>query len=288
MKKIITTYNNYNQRYKYLKFLFIREFDKWRSDLKNSQREKRKFEKRQVVGCFDEMGQLQYGNIGNTLFHLNYRDSVKYYSLHRLRQAKMLAQKIVFDCSYDQPMIDYETTAVARQLFQIYNTNRYSKDPFNIMFTDFRPSNRCYQYFVKHVQYIVNRPEFFVPIHQESYMDLLEPDERQRLIYLSPNARKLMDHFDPNAIYIIGAIVDKTFNCKFSLEKAKQHEIECLRLPIHHYVQTKANVKKKLTFSGVFNILYELREHGNWDQAIRKGLLPHQYIKEEEDDDGNK
>lgn len=48
--------------------------------------------------------------------------------------------------------------------------------------------------------------EFPMNLNESSYLDLFPKDQ---LIYLTPHCREEMTTYDKNAIYIIGAIVDK-------------------------------------------------------------------------------
>lgn len=53
--------------------------------------------------------------------------------------------------------------------------------------------------------------EFPMNIHEKSYLDLFP---KQKLVYLTPHCREEMDTFDHDAVYIVGAIVDKVSFCK--------------------------------------------------------------------------
>lgn len=43
-------------------------------------------------------------------------------------------------------------------------------------------------------------------LHEQSYLDIFD---RSELVYLTPHCREEMTTYDHNAVYIIGAIVDK-------------------------------------------------------------------------------
>lgn len=53
---------------------------------------------------------------------------------------------------------------------------------------------------------------FPLNLHQKSYLDIFDPDQ---LVYLTPHCREELVTYDHNAIYIIGAIVDKVENIYF-------------------------------------------------------------------------
>lgn len=49
-------------------------------------------------------------------------------------------------------------------------------------------------------------PDFPMSVHEKSYLDLFP---KEKLVYLTPHCREEMQEYDHDAIYIIGAIVDK-------------------------------------------------------------------------------
>jgi Trm5-related predicted tRNA methylase len=61
------------------------------------------------------------------------------------------------------------------------------------------------------------------------------------LVMLSPDADEPLEEFDPNKIYIIGGIVDRTVNKSRTLQKSKELEIEVKRLPIQEYLPNRTN-----------------------------------------------
>ena len=282
MKKMIHDYHSFGPRLRYMTFLFVREFDVWRLALdEDKKRQKRhQIEQEELasfneIGCFNDAGEIQYGFWRNTLFTRFFGRARTMYTLNNLRQAQLFGQKIVVDCSFDETMADYETVAVARQISKIYHANRYSADPFHLMYCGFRESNRGYQHANNMLRKVIQNPSFFFNIHKQTYREML-PNER--FIYLSPDARDLMTEFDPNAVYIIGALVSKTQKSIFTYQKATEEGIQCLRLPIHLYVELKPGVKRVLSFEGVFKILLGLKHHGNWEQAFREGIVAHKLV----------
>lgn len=287
MEKMLNDYASFRERIRYIHFLFVREFDQWRNELEaGERRQKRQQEEAEElasfteIGCFDrESGQLQYGYWRNTLFTRYFEAAKDKYSLHNLRQAQLFGQPIVLDCSFDETMADYETISVARQIASIYNANRFNSDPFRLLFCGVSQANRGYQHTVKQLHAVIRDPAYFFNLHSETYQEMLPGS---RFIYLSPDAPTVMEKFDLNAVYIIGALVSKTHKSSFTYEKALSEGIETVRLPIEQYVTLKLGVKKVLSFQGVFKILLELRRHGDWERALRNGILEHKLVPKEE------
>lgn len=227
------------------------------------------------IGIFDDNKEIQYGYWRNTMFTRKFEEAVKKYSSHFLRNSTLFGQKFVVDVSYDEYMVDFETSAAARQMARIYCYNKsQTTDPFDLHFCNCNLNDRVMTHFSKFTNSLNNRRSF-VNIHQESYLDLF-PNEK--LIYLSPDAKKTLTEFDHDAIYIIGAFVDKTCKQKVSKMKAEKEGIDYLKLPIHTYLGLAPGAKKVLGFDGVFKTLLEVRKHGDWKAALIDGVMDHKLI----------
>ena len=297
MKKMLASYGSLGPRIRYLHFLFVREFDVWRRERLDeaSRQEHLRLEAAELatfsqIGVFKTEGsedsqtqktpELQYGFWRNTLFTRYFGKGVARQSLHRLRVAEQFGQPLVVDCSFDETMADYETISVSRQISAIYHLNRYAPrgvEPFRLLFTGYREENRGYRHASRQLADVLADPAYCFNLRPEPYEELLgrTEEDRARLVYLSPDARQLMTTFDPTAVYIVGALVSKTHKSSLTWEKAREQGIQCLRLPIHNYLELKPGVKRVLSFQGVFRILLELKWHGDWERALRAGILPH-------------
>lgn len=75
-----------------------------------------------------------------------------------------------------------------------------------------KPSGQLRDYLKRQIP-TMDEPSFPLNIHQESYLDLFPKDQ---LVYLTPHCRNEMEEYDHDAIYIIGAIVDKVKNVLIS------------------------------------------------------------------------
>lgn len=287
MKYIIENTSEPHRQRRQLDFLFIKEFDIWRNNIlqENYRQIRRAEEERQlsefkfsksndpIIGCFDDNNNIQYGFWRNTLFTRNFEKAVKRYTTHNLRTATLFGQKLVIDCSFDEEMQEYEIQSVGRQMTRIYFTNRMeSREPFDLHFCNCNPNSRVMKTFMKYINPIKDLDKYYINIHSETYSQLF-PNEK--LIYLSPDAKYTMEEFDPKAIYILGSLVGKTCKLPLTRDKAISEGIECLRLPIHKYVELNPLVKKTLSFQGVFKILLDMKDHNDWQRAFKRGIEEH-------------
>nr|XP_027202338.1 mitochondrial ribonuclease P protein 1 homolog [Dermatophagoides pteronyssinus] len=282
MEKMLNEYQGHGSRLRYVNFIFIREFDSYRrlKEAEEKSRLKRLAEQEDYfedIGCFDtKTNQLQYGHFRNSLFTKYFQMARHRQTIQSLRRAQSFGQPLIIDCGLERLMAHYEILSCVRQISRIYHLNRYSLNPFKLLFTEYdRNHNRTYESLEKNMHQFIDKPEFCFNLHQESYQQLL-PNER--FIYLSPDARKVMQEFDPDACYIIGALVSKTQKSTLTLDRANEQGLECLRLPIHQYVRLKPMVKRILSFRGTFEILLHLKHGATWEQALRRSIQPHKLI----------
>jgi hypothetical protein len=287
MNHMLNKMQDFSERRRHLKYLFIREFDIWRNWKRKEAFRAQKLEKELMevenfgqIGCFDAQNNIQYGFWKNSMFSRYYQKSLKNYSLNYLRNATLFGQKIVIDCSFDGEMEAFETLSAARQMARIYSINRHkSRQPFDLHFCNVNQNSRVFKNFEKMVEFPF-RDKLFINCHKESYLDLFP---NQRLIYLTPDAKPIMTEFDDNAIYIMGSLVGKTCDLPFTLFKARREGLEHYRLPIHLFVKLAPNVKKVLSFQGVFRTLLELKDHRDWKLAFLRGIQEHKLTTKLED-----
>ena len=285
MKYIIENAAQPHRQRHHLNYMFIREFDIWRNNISEKQlkEEKRESEKKlisqiRVIGCFDEQNNLQYGVWRNGLFTKYFEKALKKHSFNNLKIATLFGQKLVIDCSFDKEMQEYEIQSVGRQMSKIYQMNRMqSKEPFDLHFCNCDPNSRVMKNFLKYLNPIKDFDKYYVNIHSETYSQLF-PNER--LIYLSPDSKYVMEEYEHNAIYILGSLVGKTCRLPLTRDKAVGEGIECYKLPIHKYVELNPLVKKTLSFQSCFKILLEMKDHNDWELAFKRGIQEHKLKNE--------
>jgi len=112
----------------------------------------------------------------------------------------------------------------------------------------------------------VNRDVVPVTVTEKSYLDLYP---KKDLVYLSPDARETLSHFDANKIYILGGIVDKRGETPLTLAKAQQEGIAAFKLPLDRYTPGGRHDSKALTLDVVLKILLHVKdEPRGWENAI--------------------
>lgn len=114
-------------------------------------------------------------------------------------------QSVVIDCSYEEHMVWRETLNAAKQMTFVFGDNRVHKDPFNIHLCNVNLEGPFMKQLQKNIPSI-EEPWFPLNIHTKSYLDVFP---KEKLVYLTPHCREELTHFDHDAIYIIGCMVDK-------------------------------------------------------------------------------
>lgn len=155
---------------------------------------------------------LQYKLGGNNMF-IRIRDNTMNQLFNwRLMRAMMYAPKLVIDCGYEDKMTRVETKNCAKQLMFAFAANRECHDPFDIHFCNFNHTGLLHEEFYSFIP-TMYEPDFPINVTEKSYLDLFPKD---KLVYLTPDCNQVIDNFDAEAIYIVGALVDKViiFFCR--------------------------------------------------------------------------
>lgn len=148
-------------------------------------------------------------NLGfNNCFLRFYDTTINQFYNNRLIQAIQFGQKLVVDCGFDSAMNNRENVNCAKQLMMLFSENRNHVEPFDLHFCNIVKDKLMIQSLHKH---IVTMYEKWFPLnlHEQSYMDLFP---KQNLVYLTPHCRNEITEYDHEAVYIIGAIVDKVIS----------------------------------------------------------------------------
>lgn len=78
-------------------------------------------------------------------------------------------------------------------------------DPFDIHLCNVNKEGDFMKDLVKYIPTLYE-PWFPLHVHKKSYLDVFP---KEKLIYLTPHCNEIMEHYEPDAIYILGGIVDK-------------------------------------------------------------------------------
>ncbi|XP_065088262.1 mitochondrial ribonuclease P protein 1 homolog [Ochlerotatus camptorhynchus] len=262
-----------NQRRQYYLYLWNTEMAKESQQAKKAQR-KLEIAKRQeeLIQANADNDHIVYGLFHNTMFLRVYDSTMDHWHNNKLVQAMQFGQNLVVDCSYDDYMNDKEMRNTAKQLTLCFALNRTHNEPFNIHHCNANFRKTTMKTLEKSLVQI-HDTSFPFNITEKSYLDLFP---KERLVYLTPHCKNDLEEFNPDDIYIVGAMVDKSSQEAVSLGKAKKQGLRMARLPLDRYFQFKSG--KSLTIDQMIQILMELKSSNDFEKAFqhvpRRKIVP--------------
>lgn len=173
-------------------------------------------------------------------------------------------EKLVLDCSYDEHMNKRECINAAKQLMFCFAENRYHDQPFDLHFCNANMNGHTMNYLKKHIPTML-QPEFPLNVHSGSYLDVFP---KENLVYLTPHCNTDLVTYNPDHVYIIGAMVDTMHNEPLSLAKAKKLGLKMARLPLDRYLQWGSGSGKSLTLNQMTHIMLDLKTTGDWRKSL--------------------
>lgn len=260
----LLTLQSRNQRRHYYLYLWNIEMAKENERIKKEQKRidiaKRKEEQ---ILANAENDHIIYGLFHNTMFLRVYDSTMDHWNNNRLVQAMQFGQNLVIDCSYDEYMNEKEMSNTAKQLTLCFALNRAHNEPFNVHHCNVNYQKTTMINLQKNLVQIRD-PSFPFNITDKSYLDLFP---KERLVYLTPHCKNDLEEFNPDDIYIVGAMVDKSSQEAVSLGKAKKQGLRMARLPLDRYFQFKSG--KSLTIDQMLQILLELKTSNDFEKALQ-------------------
>ncbi len=148
----------------------------------------------------------------------------------KLIHAMQFGPQLVIDFDFDDLMSRKEHSALMRQLKLSIGANNDSPEPFHFHFCNLSESSRSYDHLCQNF----NLDNLLCKVSSKSYMEYYSPDD---IVYLTPDSPKVLHRFNPTAVYIVGALVDKGAKYPRTLAKAKREQLKTARLPLDQYLR---------------------------------------------------
>lgn len=262
----ILTLPSKSARYKYYGYLWQVEAKKQAKERKKEERTVHVQERKEEMRKEREENQHIIYGLGHTALFLRIYDStINNFQNNRLIRAMQFSPKIVLDCSYDRHMTRREALNAAKQLMLCFADNRAHDDPFDLHYCNVNLDSICTKALNRYIPTMFNT-EFPMNVHEKCFTELFP---KENLVYLTPHCRTDLEVYNPDNVYIVGAMVDTVNNEPLSLAKAKRLGLRMARLPLDRYLQWGAGSGKSLTLNQMINILLELKTTNNWTQALK-------------------
>nr|XP_045625951.1 mitochondrial ribonuclease P protein 1 homolog [Procambarus clarkii] len=265
-------------RKRYLTFLFKIEMKNKNIKIKKELKKKIREENLSIEREEDD-GRIHYGLWRNSIFLKILDSTMNHFYNSRVISAMMYGQPIVIDLGFGENMTSKERQNCADQIQMLIGENRIHNDPYAIHLCNADSSEDTMRRLQKFIP-IMYKPEFPLIVTPESYVDKFP---RDKLVYLTPHCHEELVHYDHDAVYIIGGIVDKTKSEPLTLAKAKRQGISMKKLPLDRYLSWGSGSSKSLTLNQVLRIMLDIKHTGNWQYSLRH--VPRRKIKPEPTDE---
>lgn len=224
-------------------------------------------------GLVTNGGELVYGLWHNSLFPRIHENKLKNgLSARRLIGAAMFGPKLVFDFDFEDHMVPWVNRNSVDQVQEAYGLNRFHyKEPYDIWFCNFNKDSKTGEYAKNYA--IRNLYDgSMITVKNGCFTEYFD---KSRLVYLSPDAREVLDTVNKNDdIYVIGVYNDKGTAKPLTYRKAVSLGVRCKRLPLDAHVAWQGGTKS-LCINHVTGILLEtMHNGGNWQKAFLKHIPP--------------
>lgn len=166
--------------------------------------------------------------------HFSFLNRLDESSFRRTYQSRVLTSiltnepSVVFDFQFVHKHTRLERIkSLYRQFIEIVGVNRESERPFQIHCCNYDYESEFNKTYNKFLGFDTN----LIMETPKSYLDVFD---REKLVYLSADSRHKMTYYDPDKVYIIGAMIDMGPNDfeYHSYGQAKKDGIACQRLPL--------------------------------------------------------
>lgn len=260
--------SSFRKRGRLLEYLFYRERKRLRQHrrevdcLASVNEEKPSLKKNFLPHTADRID--DYGLFRNSFLIRIREGTINRYYESRQIPAVLFGQSVVFDLGYDGVMSPRECNKAARDLLEAYGWNRWSRDPFHLHFCNASPDGVTAR-ILQDALFAASENKLLSEMTPNSYLDIFP---KERLVYLTPDSENTLDVFDHDAIYVIGALVDKELKEGATRAKAASEGLKTARFPQTFAWHWETEVSKPLHLTDVFKILLALKKTNSWKYAL--------------------
>lgn len=268
---------SFSKRKKFYQFLFIKGVKK---SLEKEKKQKRSLKYKATLEANQEEAtkiNQKYGLMHNCIFLRIYNATITENDNYRLvRAMQMDEQKLFIDCGYEQNLSQYEIANLSSQLLLAFSNNRSHADPFVLHMCNLRPEDMTVKMLERTLP-TVYHPTFPINVTDKHYLDMVP---KEKLVYLTPHCKEVMETYDHEAVYVIGGIVDRSNQEPLSLAKAKREGLRMAKLPLDQYFNWNSS-HKSLTIDQMVKIMLDMRSTGDWNYALQH--VPRRKIRSDEE-----
>jgi len=181
--------------------------------------------------------------------------------IKRMELALKNGQRVAIDLGYVKHCTEKDMRGIVKQFAYMQRPNREHEMPFAFHVTSCNLLWR--EALNKH-----GGLNWKMHFHEKPIFEMFP---REEIVYLSPDAEQELSDIQPEKVYVIGGIVDRTVKKGLSLNRAKEHEVEVRRLPLSKIRLLGKNV---LNIDTMVQVLLHFQTSKDWVQVLRDYLPP--------------
>lgn len=214
------------------------------------------------------------------LSHLSPEEKEAYYEeqsqtnskLHQEKEARFFQAlehgvKVAVDCSFACQLDHKGIRSLCKQIELCCGINRRADSPVALTLTSFTGA------VVRHYN-AMKSPNWKVKRHEQATLDVFPAE---KVVMLSPDAAEPLLDMQPDLIYVIGGIVDRSVQRGLTLNYARDRGIAVRRLPIAEHTESVgipvgASKSPVLNVSDVVAALLEFNASSDWGKALQLAI----------------
>ena len=248
-----------------------------RKEKAKAKRERKCEEKRQQANCLEEDTPVHEKSSTDPL-----QRQIPASSNRSIR----VPMTVVFDCSFDDYMLEQEIKSLSTQITRCYSDNRSAPFRVHLAVASFGGRLKERHDVILNKQYqswsgfhflsddfvtVSDKAEGWMEPDSENVSGALasegSPEEpRKEIVYLSSESDVTLERLHPNSTYIIGGLVDRNRHKGLCFKRAKDRGIRTAKLPIGDFMEM--NSRQVLATNHVLEIMLKWLETGSWAEAF--------------------
>lgn len=219
-----------------------------------------------------------YGEETNSLFlRLNRQNFNRFYA--RRMEAALAANaspRLIIDLEGFGSLRPSEQHATAYRLQVAFGVNQKHRIPFDLCFAGLASSDwneiRAELAFQDFDTY-----PYFIDVTELPAHEILPTSSKDKLVYILPQSRQILNEFDDDKIYVLNGLTDKSGDhMGRTLARAKQNGISMRRLPIDNHMKWQFG-RKNLPLDRMIAVLLDFRLTNDWEYSLFRNINPKHY-----------
>lgn len=186
-----------------------------------------------------------------------------FFPFRQLQERHLGGQKLIIDFSFDNFMTKKFCHYTASHFKHFFGHNRQNFHPFDVHICNWDDQSLTAKHAVNLIPSLLDE-DSPVDVHRKCYSEVFPRDQ---LLYLTPYSPHVLTEYNPNDIYVIGAVVDYGYDGPITLSKAKKLGIRTAYPPISRYMDWGIRAKN-LPINIVGEIMLDFKNTQDWTISL--------------------